>query len=255
MNISRIFIERPVFTTLLMAALVIFGVFGYFSLPVSDLPNVDFPTIQVSASLPGADPDTMASGVAAPLENQFSTIAGIDSMTSLERRAHRHHHPVHAGPQHRRRRSGRAGGDLGRPAPAAPVDAAAAHLPQGQPGRFPDHVHRHVVGHDCTHRAGRICRDLAGAPAFHHRRRRPGQRVRQVEICRAHPGRSRRAGRPPDRHRYAVGCGRLRQRQPGDRRAERHRSNPPSSTPTASSTTPRNSATRSSPIAMARRCG
>ena len=82
MNISRIFIERPVFTTLLMAALVIFGVFGYFSLPVSDLPNVDFPTIQVSAGLPGADPDTMASGVAAPLENQFSTIAGIDSMTS-----------------------------------------------------------------------------------------------------------------------------------------------------------------------------
>jgi HAE1 family hydrophobic/amphiphilic exporter-1 len=85
MNISRIFIERPVFTTLLMAALVIFGIFGYFSLPVSDLPNVDFPTIQVSAGLPGADPDTMASGVAAPLENQFSTIAGIDSMTSSSR--------------------------------------------------------------------------------------------------------------------------------------------------------------------------
>jgi HAE1 family hydrophobic/amphiphilic exporter-1 len=82
MNISRIFIERPVLTTLVMAALVIFGVFGYFSLPVSDLPNVDFPTIQVGASLPGADPDTMASGVAAPLENQFSTIAGIDSMSS-----------------------------------------------------------------------------------------------------------------------------------------------------------------------------
>jgi HAE1 family hydrophobic/amphiphilic exporter-1 len=85
MNISRIFIERPVFTTLFMAALVIFGVFGYSSLPVSDLPNVDFPTIQVSASLPGADPDTMASGVAAPLENRFSTIAGIDSMTSTSR--------------------------------------------------------------------------------------------------------------------------------------------------------------------------
>ncbi|MEP6831110.1 MAG: efflux RND transporter permease subunit [Rhizomicrobium sp.] len=82
MNISRIFIERPVLTTLFMAALVIFGVFGYFNLPVSDLPNVDFPTIQVNASLPGADPDTMASGIAAPLENQFSTIAGIDSMTS-----------------------------------------------------------------------------------------------------------------------------------------------------------------------------
>src|ERR1700743_1436852 len=82
MNLSKIFIERPVLTTLVMAALVIFGVFGYFSLPVSDLPNVDFPTINVGASLPGADPDTMASGVAAPLENQFSTIAGIDSMSS-----------------------------------------------------------------------------------------------------------------------------------------------------------------------------
>jgi HAE1 family hydrophobic/amphiphilic exporter-1 len=69
-------------TTLVMAAMIIFGVFGYFSLPISDLPNFDFPTITVSASLPGADPETMASAVAAPLENQFSTINGIDSMTS-----------------------------------------------------------------------------------------------------------------------------------------------------------------------------
>src|SRR6201999_2360588 len=82
MNISRAFIEKPVMTTLLMAALVIFGLFGYSSLPVSELPNVDFPTISVSASLPGADPDTMASAVATPLESQFSTIAGISSMTS-----------------------------------------------------------------------------------------------------------------------------------------------------------------------------
>jgi HAE1 family hydrophobic/amphiphilic exporter-1 len=82
MNISRQFIDKPVMTTLLMAALVIFGLFGYSSLPVSELPNVDFPTITVSASLPGADPDTMASAVATPLENQFSTIAGISSMTS-----------------------------------------------------------------------------------------------------------------------------------------------------------------------------
>jgi multidrug efflux pump subunit AcrB len=82
MNISEIFIRRPVMTTLLMAALVIFGVFGYFSLPVSELPDVDFPTINVSASLPGADPDTMASAVATPLESQFSTIAGVASMSS-----------------------------------------------------------------------------------------------------------------------------------------------------------------------------
>jgi HAE1 family hydrophobic/amphiphilic exporter-1 len=82
MNLSRPFIERPVMTTLLMAALVIFGAYGYATLPVSDLPNVDFPTIQVFASLPGADPDTMASSVATPLENQFSAIQGIDQMTS-----------------------------------------------------------------------------------------------------------------------------------------------------------------------------
>ena len=82
MNISAAFIRRPVMTILLMAGLVIFGLFGYSSLPVSELPAVDFPTIVVSASLPGADPDTMASGVATPLENQFSTIAGISSMSS-----------------------------------------------------------------------------------------------------------------------------------------------------------------------------
>ena len=82
MNISAPFILRPVMTTLVMAALVIFGVFGYFTLPVSELPSVDFPTIVVSAGLPGADPETMASAVATPIEAQLSTIAGIDSMTS-----------------------------------------------------------------------------------------------------------------------------------------------------------------------------
>jgi multidrug efflux pump subunit AcrB len=82
MNISGPFIERPVMTVLLMVALVAFGVFGYSSLPVSELPAVDFPTISVSASLPGADPDTMASAVATPLESQFSTIPGVTSMTS-----------------------------------------------------------------------------------------------------------------------------------------------------------------------------
>jgi HAE1 family hydrophobic/amphiphilic exporter-1 len=82
MNISSPFIERPVMTVLLMVALVAFGVFGYSALPVSELPAVDFPTISVSASLPGADPDTMASAVATPLESQFSTIPGVSSMTS-----------------------------------------------------------------------------------------------------------------------------------------------------------------------------
>jgi hydrophobe/amphiphile efflux-1 (HAE1) family protein len=81
-NISRPFIERPIMTILVMAAFVIFGAFGYFSLPVSELPNIDFPTINVNANLPGADPETMASAVATPLESVFSTIPGIDTMTS-----------------------------------------------------------------------------------------------------------------------------------------------------------------------------
>ncbi|MBV8802873.1 MAG: efflux RND transporter permease subunit, partial [Gammaproteobacteria bacterium] len=82
MNISAPFIQRPIMTTLLMFGVFIFGMVGYRALPVSDLPNVDFPTIQVSASMPGASPETMASSVAMPLERQFSTIPGIDSMTS-----------------------------------------------------------------------------------------------------------------------------------------------------------------------------
>ncbi|MBL1175180.1 efflux RND transporter permease subunit [Pantanalinema sp. GBBB05] len=82
MNLSELFIRRPIMTTLVMLGVLIFGIASYRLLPVSDLPNVDFPTIQVSASLPGASPETMASSVATPLERQFSSIAGITSMTS-----------------------------------------------------------------------------------------------------------------------------------------------------------------------------
>src|SRR6201998_2451001 len=82
MNISEGFIKRPIATSLLMAAIALFGLVAYRSLPVSDLPNVDFPTLLVTASLPGASPDTIASAVATPLENQFSNISGLDSMTS-----------------------------------------------------------------------------------------------------------------------------------------------------------------------------
>ena len=82
MNISELYIRRPVMTTIVMGGILLFGFMAYRLLPVSDLPNVDFPTISVSASLPGANPDTMASSVATPLEKEFSTIAGIDTMSS-----------------------------------------------------------------------------------------------------------------------------------------------------------------------------
>src|SRR6516165_9676507 len=83
MNISEGFIRRPIATSLLMAAIALFGLVAYRSLPVSDLPNVDFPTLLVTAQLPGASPETMGASVATPLENQFSMIAGLESMTSV----------------------------------------------------------------------------------------------------------------------------------------------------------------------------
>src|SRR6478672_1263019 len=79
---TAIFIRRPVMTALVMLGLLVFGISAYRRLPVSDLPSVDFPTISVNANLPGASPSTMAAAVATPLEKQFSTIAGIDNMTS-----------------------------------------------------------------------------------------------------------------------------------------------------------------------------
>ena len=82
MHFTELFIRRPVMTTLVMLAILLFGTMGYRYLPVSDLPNVDFPTILVTVNLPGASPETMASAVATPLERQFSTIAGLDSMSS-----------------------------------------------------------------------------------------------------------------------------------------------------------------------------
>jgi len=82
MNLSEIFIRRPIATSLLMAAIALFGVVAYRALPISDLPQVDYPTINVQAGLPGGDPVTMASSVASPLERQFTTIAGVDSMVS-----------------------------------------------------------------------------------------------------------------------------------------------------------------------------
>jgi HAE1 family hydrophobic/amphiphilic exporter-1 len=83
MSVPELFIRRPVMTTLVMSGILLFGVIGFLQLPVSDLPSVDYPTIQVSAGLPGANPETVASAIATPLEKQFSTIAGVDNMSSV----------------------------------------------------------------------------------------------------------------------------------------------------------------------------
>ena len=82
MNISRIFIERPVASSVLFVSILFFGWLGFKSLPVNDLPNVDFPTITITASLPGASPEIMGNTVALPLEREFSRISGVDEMVS-----------------------------------------------------------------------------------------------------------------------------------------------------------------------------
>ena len=109
-------------TVLTMLSILLFGLIGYKQLPVSDLPNVDFPTINVSATLPGASPDTMASTVATVLEKQFSSIAGIDSMSSVSTyRRHQDHPAVFPGPRHRFRRPGRAVRHLALPPAGCPT--------------------------------------------------------------------------------------------------------------------------------------
>src|SRR5437773_3560782 len=82
MHFSRVFIERPIMTTLVTFAILLFGIVGFRALPISALPSVDYPTIQVTAAQPGANPETMASSIATPLERAFSTIAGLRSMSS-----------------------------------------------------------------------------------------------------------------------------------------------------------------------------
>src|SRR6185295_10529463 len=135
MNLSEFCIRRPVFTTLLMAALLVGGLAGYGELPVSALPNIDSPTLSVSASLPGASPETMASSVATPLERQFSTISGITSMISTSYLGSTQITITF---------------DLDRnidgAAPPAQGDDHTALVPEGQPGGSARAVHRRVVG-------------------------------------------------------------------------------------------------------------
>src|SRR5689334_4188319 len=82
MSLTGLFVRRPVMTTLLMIGILVFGIASYRKLPVSDLPAIDYPTLNVNANLPGASPETMAATVATPLEKAFSAIAGIDEITS-----------------------------------------------------------------------------------------------------------------------------------------------------------------------------
>ena len=148
MNISEGFIKRPIATSLLMAAIALFGVVAYRALPVSDLPNVDFPTLLVTAQLPGASPETMGAlgGNAARESVLHHRRPRLDDLGQLARR-HADHPGIRSHPQARRRRGGRAGGHhAGGPAAAA-GHADAADLHEGESGRPADSLSRADVRH------------------------------------------------------------------------------------------------------------
>ena len=135
MSVSEPFIRRPIATSLLGIALLIGGALGYWALPVSALPQVDFPTVQVTTQLPGASPDVIASLITAPLERQLGQIPSLSSMTLDEFvRRQPDFAAVRSQPRHRRRHPGRAGRDQRRRRRAAEEPAVSADLRQGESG-------------------------------------------------------------------------------------------------------------------------
>ena len=196
MEISEACIRRPVMTTLITASLIVFGIFAYRLLAVAALPAVDFPTIQITATLPGASPETMAASVAGPIERQLSTIAGITSMTSTSALG---------------TSSIIIQFDLNRNIDGAALDVqtaltvAARRLPvemttppffrKVNPGDFADPLHQPGLVDPAAVDGRRLRRDHAGAADFAAARRRAGPGLRRAEIRRAGPGRSGRGRR------------------------------------------------------------
>ena len=172
--------------------MLLVGVAVFPLLPVAPLPQVDFPTIQVSANLPGASPETMASNVAQPLERQFSLIAGLSQMTStsgigstqitLQFDLNR---------PHRRRRARRAGGDQRLDRPAASEPAEPADLSQGQPGRLADHDAHGAVEDAAADQVNDYADNILAQQISQISRRRPGQHRRRSRsprcACRSIP--------------------------------------------------------------------
>ncbi len=218
MNLSALFIKRPVTTTLLMLGILVFGTMAYTRLPVADLPTIDFPTIQVSAALPGASPETMASAVALPLEKQFASIAGLTNINSTSTQGSTNitlqfdlSRNIDAAAQDVQAMIGRASRQLPPQMPAPPSYQKA------NPGDQSDHPSRAAIGHPAALDARRI-RAADDRPAdLDGQRRGAGRRVRLAEVCGPDRRRSPRARRPIHRHRRGRQRGFERQRQPADR--------------------------------------
>ena len=226
-SISEPFIRRPVGTTLLAIGLFLVGIVAYVFLPVSSVPNVDFPMIRVSATRPGADPSVMAATVAAPLERRLGQIAG-HRPDHLDQFARHHQHPaaIRDRPQHRPRRARRAGRDQCLAGGSAERPAVAAAIPQGQPvggarvragADLEDadderDVRRRRYRDRAAHLAG------AGRRRGHRQRRRPAGGAHRAQSGGAVECGDRDRRRPARHHqRQSAGAGRHLQRRPPER--------------------------------------
>ena len=192
MSPSRPFILRPVATVLLMVAILLVGIVAYQQLPVSALPEVDYPTIQVLTFYPGASPEVMASSVTAPLERQFGQVPGLNQMTSTSSEGCSVITlQFIAGSEHRRGRAGGAGGDQRRRHLPAQGPAQSADLQQDQSGRRADPDAGADLARRCRCRRSRICADtrlaqkISQLPGVG-----PGEHQRRPEAGGARPGQS-----------------------------------------------------------------
>ena len=243
MSLSTPFIRRPVATTLLTFGIAAAGAVAFFQLPVSPLPQVDFPTISVRAQLPGASPEMVATSVATPLERHLGQIADVTEMTSSStRRLDAHHPAVRPQPRHRRRRARRAGGDQCGARRPADEPALQPDLPQGQSGRRADPDPGADLRHAAPGPALRRRLHRAGAEAVAGRRRRRGHGRRQLAAGGAR--RAQSAGAVQIRHRARGRARRARvgQRPQPEGRDRGRRPRTTRSTPTTRRTRPPNTA-------------
>ena len=217
MNLSALFIKRPVTTTLIVLGIIVFGAMSYRLLPVSDLPTVDFPTIQVERRPAGRQPGDDGVGRRAAArktvrDDRRTEFDQFDERTGQ----HVHHAAVRSEPEHRRGRAGRPGDDRQDRAPAAAADAGAAVVPEGQSRRSAGAVPGAALADAAVVADRRVRRIDNCAAHLDGERRRAGERVRRREVRGADRRRSAQARGARPGHRRSRQLDHQREREPAD---------------------------------------
>ena len=195
MNPSRTFILRPIATSLLMAAILLVGIVAYKQLPVSALPEVDYPTMQVITFYPGASPDVVASAMTAPLERQLGEVPGLNQMLSDQLGGRLGNHAaVYSEPEYRRRRAGGSGGHQRGAELSAGQSADAAGLHQDESGGRADPDAGADLAIHCLVEGGGLSRHAPGAKDLAALGSRRGNHQRRPETGGPHPGESHETG-------------------------------------------------------------